>query len=33
MFIMTVRPDRLDDESRTYECPNCKFIETVVVPR
>jgi uncharacterized protein with PIN domain len=31
MFIVTVEPDRADYESRTYECPNCKFRESSVV--
>jgi hypothetical protein len=31
MFIVTVEPDRADDESRTYECPNCRFRESSVV--
>jgi hypothetical protein len=31
MFIVTVEPDGPNNESRTYECPRCKFIETNVV--
>ena len=31
MFIVTVEPDRPDHESRSYECPSCKFTETAVV--
>jgi hypothetical protein len=31
MFIVTVEPDSSGYEAHTYECPNCKFIETSVL--
>jgi hypothetical protein len=31
MFLVELGPDGLGSEFRTYECPNCKFIERSVM--